>query len=122
MIKRFFQQLFAATRYSLRGIFTALKLERAFIWEVVIFLPFIILATIVNFSPLEKFALIAPILLTFSFELMNTAIEKTIDELGDGKICQAFRFAKDAASGAVFFMLMMIVLSWVLIALPVFFS
>ncbi|WP_084756281.1 diacylglycerol kinase [Candidatus Paracaedibacter symbiosus] len=46
--------------------------------------------------------LVLPILLTLSGELLNTAIEKTIDELGQGKICPHFKFAKEARSAAEF--------------------
>lgn len=118
MIMQYFIKTMEAARHSLSGIKMALKFERAVRLETALFTPLIIMALVGPFDSIEKILLILPIMLVFSCEFLNTAIEKTIDELAQGKICQAFKFAKDAGSAAVFFMIMMTILSWTLIVLP----
>lgn len=111
----YFIKTIQAAKHSLSGIKMAIKEERAVRLEVIAFIPLIIIALAMDFTNVEKILLILPIMLVFSCEFLNTAIEKVIDELGQGKICRSFKFAKDAGSSSVFFMILMTILSWVLI-------
>mgnify|MGYP001070535381 CR=1 FL=1 len=111
----YFIKTIQATRHSVSGIKMALKEERAVRLEMAVFAPLIIIALAMDFTNIEKILLILPIMMVFSCELLNTAIEKLIDELGQGKICHTFKFAKDVGSSAVFFMILMTILSWSLI-------
>jgi diacylglycerol kinase (ATP) len=105
-------KMMQATKHSLSGIKMALKQERAVRLEMAIFTPLILIALAMDFTKIEKILLIFPIMMVFSCELLNTAVEKLIDELGQGKICPTFKFAKDVGSSAVFFMILMTILSW----------
>lgn len=111
----YFIKIIQATKHSLSGIKMAVSEELAVRMEMAIFIPLVIIALVMDFTHIEKILLILPIMLVFTCEFLNTAIEKTIDELSQGKVCHSFKFAKDVGSSAVFFMILITILSWVLI-------
>lgn len=114
----YFIKTLQAGKNSLAGIVMAFKLERAVRLESIIFIPFLLLAFLSNLSSIEKILLVFPIFLIFVCEFFNSALEKTIDELGNGKICPAFKFAKDICSAAVLLMIIMAIFSWLLLYFP----
>jgi diacylglycerol kinase (ATP) len=117
-MKDFFTPIYQSTRHSLNGMCQAFKTERSFRLEVFLSLPLLLILIFGSFTAIERLVLLFPILGTFSCELLNSGIEKTIDELGKGAIRQNFKYAKDCGSAAVFFMLLMTVLVWLMVALP----
>lgn len=116
----YFIKTIQATKNSLSGIKIALREERSVRLEMAVSIPLIIIALTMDFTHIEKILLILPIMLVLSCEFLNTAIEKTIDELSQGKVCHSFKFAKDAGSSAVFFMILITLFSWICIILEKF--
>lgn len=109
------KQLYKSTRYSIEGICQAVKIERSFRWEIYLAIPLCITVGLLNLTPIERILLLLPIFLTLSCEMLNSSIEKTIDTLGEGRITPQFKYIKDCGSSAVFFMLLMTLISWVII-------
>jgi diacylglycerol kinase (ATP) len=66
---------------------------------------------------LEKIALVGPVILVLSVELLNSAIEAVVDKVSPEFHELAGR-AKDMGSAAVFLLLVLVVLSWGLILGP----
>lgn len=66
---------------------------------------------------LEKIALVSPVILVLSVELLNSAIEAVVDKVSPEFHELAGR-AKDMGSAAVFVLLVLVVLSWALILGP----
>jgi diacylglycerol kinase (ATP) len=69
---------------------------------------------------LEKIALVSPIILVLSVELLNSAIEAVVDKVSPEFHELAGR-AKDMGSAAVFLLLLLVILCWALILGPRFF-
>ncbi|MBN7827929.1 diacylglycerol kinase, partial [Bowmanella dokdonensis] len=68
-------------------------------------------------SPVELILLIGPLLLLLMVECLNSAIEAAIDRISTE--CHPLsKQAKDLGSAAVFFTLLIIVVSWLAILLP----
>jgi diacylglycerol kinase (ATP) len=66
---------------------------------------------------LEKVALVLPIVLVLSAELLNSAVEAVVDLVSPDPHELAGR-AKDMGSAAVFLLMMLTVLSWALVLVP----
>jgi len=66
---------------------------------------------------LEQLALVGPIALVLSAELLNSAMETVVDMVSPGYHKLAGR-AKDMGSAAVFVLLLLVLLSWGLILGP----
>jgi diacylglycerol kinase (ATP) len=66
---------------------------------------------------LEKIALVSPVILVLSVELLNSAIEAVVDKVSPEFHELAGR-AKDMGSAAVFLLLVLVVLCWGLILGP----
>ena len=92
--------IFPAMNYSWQGIKFAMRYERAFQQEVVLGVPLMIYAALSPHIVLEKLALIGVIVLVWMAELINTAIEATIERIST-EIHPLSKVAKDAASAAV---------------------
>ena len=81
--------------YSKDGFKSAFKTEEAFRQDVLLCSILFILATILNISYIEKLFLYSSLFLVIISELVNTAIEMTIDRISDeihplSKIAKAF--------------------------------
>ena len=111
------RKLLASLKYSYQGFVEAFKIEFSFRIEVVIASIMIPVALFLPVTKIEKLGLIAPIILLMAVELLNSGIEKTIDELGNGEYRERFRFAKDCGSAAVLLVVIIAALSWVVILL-----
>lgn len=110
-------RIIKAFKYSSDGIVHALKNEAAFRQEIVLGVPLCILAGFLNVSPVEKCLLIGTIVLVWIVELLNSAIEETVNLASPGLHPYAKR-AKDMASAAVLFSILMAILFWIAILLP----
>jgi diacylglycerol kinase (ATP) len=109
------QRLLDATGYSMQGIRACWKSEAAFRQEVVLCLVLFPLSFFVARTVEQWLLLIAPLFLLLMVELLNSAVEYVVDRIGHEPHDLSGR-AKDTASAAVFFCLLLIAVSWAGIA------
>jgi diacylglycerol kinase (ATP) len=95
------RRLVAATRYSLLGLASAWRSEEAFRLDVIIAIVAFPLALWIGSTTLERILLVGTIVLVTIVELLNTAIEYTVDRIGTDRH-HLSGGAKDLASAAVF--------------------
>lgn len=106
-----FARLFAAFGFSLKGLQSTYRTEAAFrqeVWLAIVLLP---LALLVGGSAFETAMLIATVFLLLIVELLNSAIEKVVDRIGD-EYHELSGAAKDAGSAAVLLTLLLLVVVW----------
>lgn len=104
------KQIFRAGKYSVNGLFYALREERAFQQETFVLLVLFFLG-IFFCSFGNSLILLASWLLVMMFELANSAIEKCLDLITQ-EINPMVKSAKDMASAAVFLSICFNVLIW----------
>lgn len=104
-----------ALLYSLSGLRAAFTKELSFRLEVYCTCILIPVSFLITASPIKRTLLCLPLFIMMMIELLNSAIEKVIDEVGEGKRTPLFKFAKDCGSAAVFLGILFLVLSWFLI-------
>lgn len=109
-------RLWNALRYSLEGLGSALKHEDAFRTEVVLSLVLIPVALRLEPSGTGRALMIGSLLLVLIVELLNSAIEATVDRISVENHRLAKR-AKDIASAAVFVSLLAVAVVWLLVLL-----
>lgn len=97
------RRIIAATRYSMQGLLRLWK-EEAFRHEVYAFAVGIILFALVGASAMDYFIFLILMLILFSVEALNTAIEELVDRISP-EISTVGRHAKDLGSFAVFCLL-----------------
>jgi diacylglycerol kinase (ATP) len=97
------RRVIAATRYSMQGLVRLWK-EEAFRHEVVAFAAGLLLFALVGASALDYFVFLILMLVLFSVESLNTAIEELVDRISP-EISTVGRHAKDLGSFAVFCLL-----------------
>jgi diacylglycerol kinase (ATP) len=111
------RQLWNALRWSMKGLRAGWRHEASFRFEVCLAIVVIPLGLYLGQGALEKLALVLPMFLVLSAELLNSAIEAVVD-----KVCPEFHElagrAKDMGSAAVFVLLLFMGLSWGLIIGP----
>ena len=103
-----------AFRYSMAGLAAAYRNEDAFrqeVWLAVILLP---LALFLPVSAIGKALMVASVLLVVIVELINSALEATVDRISLEQHHLAKR-AKDIGSAAVFVALVNVVAVWWLV-------
>ncbi|SES73367.1 diacylglycerol kinase [Thorsellia anophelis] len=100
MIKQSLIRIYKAFGYSKQGLKSAYQNERAFKEEVWLLVIAIILGVVLNITVIEKFALVAVVLLMMIVELLNSAIEAVVDRIGPEHHELSGR-AKDMGSAAV---------------------
>ncbi len=106
-----------AAIWSWQGLRAAWLHESSFRLEVCLAVVMAPLGIWLGQSPLERIALIAPLLIVLAAELLNSAIEAVIERYGPEHHVLAGR-AKDMGSAAVFLLLINVLLCWGLILLP----
>lgn len=104
-------RLWLATGYSFRGLLAAARHEAAFRLEMLIVLPLLLASFWVARTPVEWLLLVAPLILMVVVELLNSAVEATLDRVGTQYHELAGR-AKDMGSAAVFLTVLLAALSW----------
>ena len=107
-----------ATRYSLGGLRHAARHEAAFRQEVLGLLVLTPLALLLPVSTLERLLLVLSMMLVIVVELLNSAIEATVDRISTERHPLSGR-AKDLGSAAVMVALAMSMLCWIVVAGPV---
>lgn len=100
-----------ATSNSLHGLGATFRGESAFRQELALALILMPLGLWLGRSGFERVVLLAALLLVLIVELLNTAIECTVDRIGP-ELHPLARRAKDAGSAAVLLSLALVVLVW----------
>jgi diacylglycerol kinase (ATP) len=111
------RQILAAFMWSMKGLHAAYRHEASFrleVWLAVVVIP---LGLWLGDGAAEKILLILFPVLVLSAELLNSAIEAVVDKVSPEFHELAGR-AKDMGSAAVFLLLVMVAVSWVLILGP----
>lgn len=115
------QRVLWAAYYSYRGIRSAIQNEAAFRQELALMLFLIPLAFWLGETVEQQILLIGPCVLVVVVELLNSAIEAVVDRIGSERHVLSGQ-AKDMGSAAVFFSLLLVVVSWGLIGWNRFFG
>lgn len=108
------RRLINATRYSMAGLAAALRHEDAFRQELMLAAVMIPLGLWLGGSGVERALLVGSVLLVLIVELLNSAIEATVDRvsLDDHNLAKR---AKDIGSAAVMLALLNVVVVWLLV-------
>lgn len=109
-------RLLKATKCSMDGIKLAWQHESAFRQELSLALVMCPLAFFVSNSVEQLLLLIFPVFLLVIVELLNSAIEATVDRISTS-LHPLSKQAKDIGSAAVFFVLVLLTLTWGIILL-----
>ena len=110
------RRVWNALHYSLAGLRAAFKHEDAFRQEVFLAAVLIPLALLLPASGIGHALMIAAVLLVMIVELLNSAIEATVDRVSIENHPLAKR-AKDIGSAAVFVALLNVLIVWILVLL-----
>jgi len=110
------RRLLNATRFTLRGLAAAFRHEEAFRLELLLALGLIPSALFVPVSGAVKALMVASVLLVLIVELLNSALEATVDRISLEEHPLAQR-AKDIGSAAVFLSLVNVGAVWLLVLL-----
>ncbi|MEJ0087101.1 MAG: diacylglycerol kinase [Pseudomonadota bacterium] len=109
-----FTRMFRAFGASMKGFSGAYREEAAFRQELVLAVFVIPLGLWLGRSGIERVLLIAPMFIVLIVELLNSAIEATVDRIGLERHSLS-GLAKDIGSAAVFLSLTLLAVVWVLI-------
>jgi diacylglycerol kinase (ATP) len=108
------RRLVSATRNSLAGFSEAVRCEDAFRQELVLAAIFVPLAFVLGRSGAERALLAGSVILVLVVELLNSAVEATVDRISFENHRLAKR-AKDIGSAAVLMTLACAAMVWVLV-------
>ncbi|HEX5093741.1 MAG TPA: diacylglycerol kinase [Burkholderiales bacterium] len=111
------QRLINATRYSLEGLAAAARHEDAFRQELILAAILVPLGIWLGNSGAERALMVGSVLLVLVVELLNSAVEATVDRVSLENHQLAKR-AKDIGSAAVMVSLAMVAAVWLLVLLP----
>jgi diacylglycerol kinase (ATP) len=109
-----FTRVFRAFGNSLKGFAGAFREEAAFRQELAVALVIVPLGAYLGRNGIERALLIAPMLLVLIVELINSAIEATVDRVGLERH-RLSGLAKDIGSAAVLLSFVLLVTVWVLV-------
>lgn len=104
-------RVLAASQNSLNGIRDAWRYEAAFRQNSALSIVLLILSFVLAQTVVEWLILVMPLFLLAIVELLNSAIEHTVDRIGPERHELSGR-AKDMASAATMFCLIMIATVW----------
>ncbi len=110
------QNLVNATRYSLKGLRYAWASEAGFRYEVYVLIAALPAAWILGHNAVERALLIGSALLVAVVEILNTAVEVTVDRIGQ-ELHELSGRAKDLGSAAVFCSIVLAVVIWAIVLL-----
>ena len=108
-------RLIDATGYSINGLRAAFINEAAFRQELLLVAILGVAAFWLGENALEWLILIFPLFLLLIVELLNSAVESTVDRIGSERHELAGR-AKDLGSAAVMLSLALIAITWAVVA------
>ncbi len=104
-------RIMAATRNSFRGIRDAWQHESAFRLDTCLSVVLLLISFWLAQTLVEWLLLILPLFLLIIIEVLNSAIENTVDRIGGERHILSGR-AKDMGSAAVMFCLVLIAIIW----------
>jgi diacylglycerol kinase (ATP) len=107
-------RIWNACFYSMAGLSAAFRHEDAFRQEVLLAAVLIPLAFLLAASPLARVLMVGSVLLVLIVELLNSAIEATVDRVSLENHALAKR-AKDIGSAAVMLSLLNVIVTWSLL-------
>jgi len=107
-----FLRLYKAAVFSMQGISAAYRNEAAFRQEIIAAIVLLPLAFWLSVTQVERILLIATVLLVLIVELLNSAVEATVDRIGD-EIHELAGRAKDMGSAAVLIAVLLWAYTWV---------
>lgn len=107
-------RVWRAAGYSIAGIKAALKYEAAFRQELALFVILAPLGWWLGRDGVERSLLIGSLMLVLIVELLNSAVEVTVNRISTERHELSGR-AKDIASAAVFFALLLALMVWALV-------
>jgi len=105
-------RIIKAMGYSIAGFKAAFKNEAAFRQELLLVVILLPVAIVFGEGMIEKALLISSLILILIVELINSAIESTIDRIGSEQHELSGR-AKDIGSAAVFLALLNVCVIWI---------
>ena len=108
------RHLLLALKYSIQGLRDASLTSTAFRHEIVFGIINFICVILFVRTFVERVLLILLWCVLMALELVNSAIEVVVDMVSPQK-CENARMAKDMASAAVFFVLLLIIVLWAII-------
>jgi len=109
--------LINATRYSLSGFAEAARREDAFRQELILAAVLVPLGLALGVNGIERALLVGSVLLVLIIELLNSAVEATVDRVSLDAHDLARR-AKDLGSAAVMLSLVNAAVVWLLVLAP----
>lgn len=111
------QRVINATRYSLEGLAAAARHEDAFRQELMLAAVLVPLGLWFGNDGVERALLVGSVLMVLVVELLNSAVEATVDRvsLEDHQLAKR---AKDLGSAAVMMSLFSVAVVWLLVLLP----
>ena len=111
------QRVINATRYSLEGFAAAARHEDAFRQELMLAAVLVPLGLWLGNDGVERALLAGSVLMVLVVELLNSAVEATVDRvsLEDHRLAKR---AKDLGSAAVMMSLVTVAAVWLLVLLP----
>jgi len=111
------QRVINATRYSLEGLAAAARHEDAFRQELILAAVMVPLGLWLGADGVERALLVGSVLMVLVVELLNSAVEATVDRvsLEDHQLAKR---AKDIGSAAVMMSLVTVGVVWLLVLLP----
>ena len=109
-----FTRLFRAMGVSMKGLAGAYREEAAFRQELALAVVVIPLGLWLGHDGIERALLVAPMFLVLIVELLNSAIEATVDRIGQERH-QLSGLAKDIGSAAVLTSLLLLAVIWILV-------
>ncbi|MEZ5565306.1 MAG: diacylglycerol kinase [Gammaproteobacteria bacterium] len=113
--KRGWRRLRDAINFSMAGLLAAWRGEEAFRQEVLLAIVLGPLAFWLGQTHFERLLLVASWLLVMIVEILNSAIEATVDRISDEHHPLAGK-AKDLGSAAVFLSVVLATITWVTVA------
>jgi diacylglycerol kinase (ATP) len=108
------RRIVQATRYSVQGLITAVKGEAAFRQELALTVVLVPLGIWLGDDGVQRALLAGSVLLVLIVELLNSAVEATVDRISEDHHPLA-KQAKDLGSAAVMVSLALAALVWLLV-------
>lgn len=108
------KRLFYALIYSWQGLVSALRHEEAFRQEFLVFLVLTAFSFFLDVTALERLLMISSVVLVMIVEILNSAIETTVDRVSTDKHKLSGR-AKDYGSFAVLMSILIAAATWLTI-------
>lgn len=116
-----FRRIVGATSNSVAGLITAWRIEHAFRQELYLVLPGVLVALLLPVRTIEKLVLIGSLVLVLIVELLNSAIEATVDRISLDRHPLS-KNAKDFGSAAVMLAFLLALAAWLVVIWPLVFG